>query len=101
MQKEWGRNLQQIDSPRFASYATLQRGKGYERECADASAPTRVRRVVRLACGSHGEGRRSDQKIEAKLATRGGPAAVSWTTVASSSKKPREASTATTILLPI
>jgi hypothetical protein len=35
MQKEWGRNLQQIDSPRFASYATLQRGKGYERECAE------------------------------------------------------------------
>jgi hypothetical protein len=35
MQKEWGRNLQQIDSPRFASYATLLRGKGYERECAE------------------------------------------------------------------
>jgi Virulence activator alpha C-term len=35
MQKEWGRNLQQIDSPRFASYATLQRGKDYEREYAE------------------------------------------------------------------
>ena len=35
MQKEWGRNLQQIDSLRFASYATLQRGKGYELECAE------------------------------------------------------------------
>ena len=34
MQKGWGRNLQQINSPRFASYATLQRGKGYEREYA-------------------------------------------------------------------
>jgi DNA-binding PadR family transcriptional regulator len=35
MQKEWGRDLEQIDSPRFASYATLQRGKGYEREYAE------------------------------------------------------------------
>jgi len=35
MQKEWGRNLQQIDSPRFASYPTLQRGKDYEREYAE------------------------------------------------------------------
>ena len=35
MQKEWRRDLEQIDSPRFASYATLQRGKGYEREYAE------------------------------------------------------------------
>ncbi len=35
MQKEWGRDLEQIDSPHFASYATLQRGKGYEREYAE------------------------------------------------------------------
>ena len=35
MQKEWGGDLEQIDSPRFASYATLQRGKGYEREYAE------------------------------------------------------------------
>jgi Virulence activator alpha C-term len=34
MQKEWGRDLEQIDSSRFASYATLRRGKGYEREYA-------------------------------------------------------------------
>ena len=35
MQKEWGGDLEQIDSPHFASYATLQRGKGYEREYAE------------------------------------------------------------------
>jgi len=35
MHKGWSWDLQQIDSPRFASYATLQRGKGYERECAE------------------------------------------------------------------
>ena len=35
MQKEWGRDLQQIHSPQFGSYATLQRGKGYECEYAE------------------------------------------------------------------
>ena len=35
MQKEWGGDLEQISSPRFASYATLRRGKGYEREYAE------------------------------------------------------------------
>lgn len=31
MEKEWGRDLEQIGSPRFASYAALQRGILYER----------------------------------------------------------------------
>lgn len=31
MKEEWGEDLYSIDSPRFASYAALQRGIGYER----------------------------------------------------------------------
>jgi hypothetical protein len=32
MEREWKRNLQRLDSPRFASYAALRRGILYERE---------------------------------------------------------------------
>ncbi len=35
MQKEWDRDLEQLDSPRFASYAALQRGIIQERGYAD------------------------------------------------------------------
>lgn len=35
MEKEWGRDLEQISSPRFASYAALQRGIGQERGYVD------------------------------------------------------------------
>ncbi len=35
MEKEWGRDLEQISSPHFASYAALQRGIGQERGYVD------------------------------------------------------------------
>ena len=35
MEKEWGRDLKQINSPRFASYAALQRGISQERGYVD------------------------------------------------------------------
>ena len=35
MEKEWGRELEQVSSPRFASYAALQRGLGQERGYVD------------------------------------------------------------------
>lgn len=35
MEKEWGRDLEQTSSPRFASYAALQRGIGQERGYMD------------------------------------------------------------------
>jgi PadR family transcriptional regulator AphA len=35
MAEEWSEDLHRIDSPRFASYAALQRGIGYERGYAD------------------------------------------------------------------
>jgi DNA-binding PadR family transcriptional regulator len=35
MEDEWIGDLHRPDSPRFASYATLRRGIGYERECAE------------------------------------------------------------------
>jgi len=35
MEKEWGQDLKQISSPRFASYAALQRGISQERGYVD------------------------------------------------------------------
>jgi len=35
MEGEWGEEVGRVDSPRFASYAALRRGIGYEREFAD------------------------------------------------------------------
>jgi DNA-binding PadR family transcriptional regulator len=35
MQREWGALLAQPDTPEFASYATLRRGLGFERELVD------------------------------------------------------------------
>jgi DNA-binding PadR family transcriptional regulator len=35
MEREWGEELGRTDSPRFASYAALQRGLNYERGYAD------------------------------------------------------------------
>ncbi|HEX2098443.1 MAG TPA: PadR family transcriptional regulator [Rubrobacteraceae bacterium] len=35
MEREWKRDLEQLDSPRFASYAALRRGILYEREYAE------------------------------------------------------------------
>ncbi len=35
MEKEWGEDLRRVDSPRFASYASLQRGILYERGYAE------------------------------------------------------------------
>ncbi len=35
MEEEWGEDLYRLDSPRFASYAALQRGIGYERGYAE------------------------------------------------------------------
>lgn len=35
MKEEWGQDLKQVSSPRFASYAALQRGIGHERGYAD------------------------------------------------------------------
>jgi DNA-binding PadR family transcriptional regulator len=32
MEREWGEDLERVDSPRFAGYAALWRGIGYERE---------------------------------------------------------------------
>jgi len=35
MEDEWGGDLASLDDPRFASYATLRRGIGYEKEYAE------------------------------------------------------------------
>jgi hypothetical protein len=35
MEKEWAEDLHRLDSPRFASYAALQRGIVYERGYAE------------------------------------------------------------------
>lgn len=34
MEREWGEDLHRVNSPRFASYAAIRRGIGYEREYA-------------------------------------------------------------------
>ncbi len=54
MEEEWGEDLYRLDSPRFASFAALQRGIGYERGYAEWCAWL----ADRLESGGRGGGAR-------------------------------------------